>query len=117
MDVYSIEMPAMLLQPYVENAIWHGLLKKDGEKNLTIHFYKNFNYLVCEITDNGIGRTKAAELNLKKQHKSLGTIITKEMFDTLHKIKEADYHVEIIDLYDDKHLPSGTKVLVRIEIN
>ncbi len=116
-DVYSIEMPAMLLQPYVENAIWHGLLKKDGDKKLQIHFYKEYNYLICTISDNGIGRAKAAELNLRKQHKSLGTIITKEMFDTLHKIKEADYNVEIIDLYDENHLPSGTKVLVRIEIN
>lgn len=115
-DVYSIEMPSMLLQPYVENAIWHGLLKKEGEKNLQINFFKEFNYLVCEIYDNGIGRAKAAELNLKKQHKSLGTLITKEMFDTLHKIKEADYHVEIIDLYDENHFANGTKIVIRIEI-
>lgn len=117
LDVYSIEMPAMLIQPYVENAIWHGLLKKVGEKNVHIHFYKSFNYLICEITDDGIGRVKAGELNLKKQHKSLGTIITQEMFDTLHKIKDTDYSVEIIDLYDKDKLATGTKVIVRMELN
>ncbi|MBK9791539.1 MAG: histidine kinase [Sphingobacteriales bacterium] len=117
LDVYSIEMPSMLIQPYVENSIWHGLLKKEGDKNIHIRFYKDFNYLICEIEDNGIGRVKATELNLKKQHKSLGTLITKEMFDTLHKIKETDYSVEIIDLYDEHHLPTGTRVMVRIELN
>ncbi len=117
LDLYSIEMPSMLIQPYVENSIWHGLLKKQGDKNIHIKFFKDFNYLICEIEDNGIGRIKATELNLKKQHKSLGTIITKEMFDTLHKIKETDYSVEIVDLYNEHHLPTGTKVIIRIELN
>ncbi|HNE51312.1 MAG TPA: histidine kinase, partial [Chitinophagales bacterium] len=116
-DTYSVEMPAMLIQPYVENSIWHGLLKKEGDKNILILFYKKNNMLVCEIIDNGIGRVKAAELNLKKQHKSLGTIITQEMFDTLHKIKDTNYRVETIDLYDSTHQPLGTKVVVEIELN
>ncbi len=116
-DTYSVEMPAMLIQPYVENSIWHGLLKKEGDKNIFLRFYKKDNMLVCEIEDNGIGRAKAAELNLKKQHKSLGTIITQEMFETLHKIKDTNYRVETIDLHDENHQPSGTKVVVEIELN
>lgn len=116
-DTYSVEMPSMLLQPYVENSIWHGLLKKEGEKNIHLHFYIKDNHLICEMTDNGIGREKAAQLNLKKQHKSLGTIITQEMFDTLHKIKETNYGVEIIDLYDENHFPTGTKVVVKMELS
>jgi hypothetical protein len=116
-DVYSVEMPSMLIQPYVENSIWHGLVKKEGAKNVYIKFYRQFNYCICEITDNGIGRVKAAELNLTKQHKSLGTIITHEMFDTLHKIKDTDYNVEIIDLYDDQNMPAGTKVVIRMELS
>ena len=116
-DTHAIEMPSMLIQPYVENAIWHGLLKKDGEKNLYIKFYKIDAVIYCEVEDNGIGRTNAAYLNLKKQHKSLGTIITKEMFETLHKIKDTDFHVETIDLYDENHLASGTKVIIKMEIN
>lgn len=117
LDIYSVEMPSMLFQPYVENAIWHGLLKKEGEKNLQIHFFKRDNYCICEITDNGIGRTKAAELNLKKQHKSLGTVITKDMFETLHKIRDSKYTVDIIDLYDEQNEAAGTKVKIEIEIN
>jgi len=115
-DVYSVEMPSMLIQPYVENAIWHGLLKKEGEKNIHVRFYKKDNFIFCEIEDNGIGRVKAGELNLRKQHKSLGTVITKEMFETLHKIKETKHDVEIIDLYDENHLPLGTKVVIEMEI-
>jgi len=115
-DVYSVEMPSMLIQPYVENAIWHGLLKKVGDKNVQIKFYKKENTIFCEIEDNGIGRVKAAELNLRKQHKSLGTLITKEMFETLHKIKDTKHDVEIIDLYDENHLPTGTKVVIEMEM-
>lgn len=116
-DTYSVEMPSMLLQPYVENSIWHGLLKKEGEKNILISFYKEKNTLICEISDNGIGREKAAEMNLKKQHKSLGTIITKEMFETLHKIRDTNYQVETIDLYEENHQPIGTKVVVKMDLD
>ena len=116
-DVYSVEMPSMLIQPYVENAIWHGLIKKEGEKNIHIRFYRDGNNCICEIEDNGIGRAKAFELNLSKKHKSLGTLITKEMFETLHKIKDTHYEVEIIDLYDTSHIPSGTKVIIKMELS
>ncbi len=116
LDTYNVEMPSMLIQPYVENSIWHGLLKKEGEKNIHVRFYGKGNLCICEIEDNGIGRLKAAELNLKKKHQSLGTIITQEMFDTLHKIKDTSYNVEIIDLYDKEHLPAGTKVVISMEI-
>ena len=116
-DTYSIEIPSMLLQPYVENAIWHGLLKKEGEKNIHLKFYVKDKKLFCEIEDDGIGRTKAASLNLIKQHKSLGTSITHEMFETLHKIKETDYSVETIDLYDKDNVPCGTKVIINIGLN
>jgi len=116
-DTYSIEIPSMLLQPYVENAIWHGLLKKEGEKNIRLKFYVKDKKLFCEIEDDGIGRTKAASLNLIKQHKSLGTSITHEMFETLHKIKETDYSVETIDLYDKDNVPCGTKVIINIGLN
>jgi ligand-binding sensor domain-containing protein len=116
-DAYSVEMPSMLIQPYIENSIWHGLLKKEGEKNIHIRFYSKNKFIICEIEDNGIGRVKANELNLKKQHKSLGTMITQEMFETLHKIKDTKFQVDIIDLYDDNHQPSGTKVVIEMELN
>lgn len=106
----------MLIQPYVENSIWHGLLKKEGEKNINVNFYNKDNFIVCEIVDNGIGRIKAGELNLQKKHKSLGTLITKEMFETLHKIKDTRHNVDIIDLYDENHLPCGTKVVIEMEM-
>jgi ligand-binding sensor domain-containing protein len=116
-DIYSIELPSMLIQPYVENSIWHGLLKKEGEKNIYIRFYQKGKYLVCEVEDNGIGRNKANELNLRKQHKSLGTMITREMFETLHKIKDTSYQVNTLDLYDEQHQPGGTKVIIEMELN
>ncbi len=115
-DIYSVELPSMLIQPYVENAIWHGLLKKTGEKDLQIRFYTIRNSVFCEIIDNGIGRVNAQTMNLKKQHQSLGTKITQEMFDTLNKIKQATYKADIIDMYDENNLPIGTKVIIEMEL-
>jgi sensor histidine kinase YesM len=115
-DIYSVEMPSMLIQPYVENAIWHGLLKKVGDKNLHVKFFAKDKKVFCVIEDNGIGRVNAQTLNLKKQHKSLGTTITQEMFDTLNKIKEATYKADIIDLYDENNKATGTKVIIEMEL-
>lgn len=117
LDVYSVELPSMLIQPYVENSIWHGLLKKEGEKNIDIRFYRQGKFCICEVTDNGIGREAATQMNLGKKHKSLGTFITQEMFDTLQKIKETDYTVETVDLYDENGKATGTRVIIRMELD
>jgi LytS/YehU family sensor histidine kinase len=104
----------LLLQPFVENAIWHGVNQKDGEGKIGIEFLQKGEALYCEIRDNGIGRKKASELKsqLAEHHKSMGLQITKERLAILGEDKESP--VEVEDLYDETGLAAGTKVTIRI---
>ncbi|MDX2361018.1 MAG: two-component regulator propeller domain-containing protein [Crocinitomicaceae bacterium] len=116
-----INIPPMLLQPFVENSIKHGMKgisdeKKDGV--ITILFEENNGILECIIEDNGIGREKAAELrkvSKETYHTSTGLSVTTERLNRI----DAEYDIvplEIIDLYT-KGVASGTKVIIRIPID
>jgi sensor histidine kinase YesM len=65
-DIENTEIPPLLIQPYVENAILHGLINKDGKGHLSFSLEKNNGSIVCKVEDNGIGRAKAQELDKKK---------------------------------------------------
>ena len=112
-DVDYDEIPSMLLQPYVENAIWHGLMNKKGKGLIKIGIREEGEYLCCSIEDNGIGRKKAAKIKAKRniQQKSIGMSVTKERLDL---IGDNDFNVETIDLYDDDGNACGTKMLIKI---
>ena len=105
-------VPPMLIQPFIENAIIHGLLHKESDGKITIIFRKSGNFIHCTITDNGIGRKKAEEI--KKQtglnQQSKGMMITKERLDFFNKNVNDQVSVKITDLTDDKGLPAGTRV-------
>ena len=103
----------MLLQPYVENAIWHGLMNKKEKGLIKIEIKLEENYLCCSIEDNGIGRKKAAEItaNRKIAHKSVGMSITKERLDLMNS---TTVNVNIIDVVNSRGVEIGTKVIVKI---
>lgn len=107
LDTDAVPIPPLLLQPYVENAIWHGLRHSDNtEKRLTITLVEESNTLIISILDNGIGREKAARL--KSQTKgSLGTQITQERIELFNGNEESALRVETQDA-----LPSGTEVIL-----
>lgn len=109
----------MMLQPVVEYAIVHGLVKKDGENKIDIHFTKLPYFLICRISDNGIGRTAAAEESekYKNTHKSFATKIMKQHIDTFNYYNKYELIFNIEDLYDDKGRPSGTAVTLMIPID
>ena len=110
-----IEMPAMILQPYAENAIWHGIKPKPGPGLLKIFIERSGKYLVCIIEDDGVGREKAREMqaaSVLRQHKSQGMAITEERLKALGKIKGS--RVEVIDLHDTAGQAVGTRVVVRL---
>ncbi len=116
-----VKIPPMLLQPFVENAIKHGLkftetLTRRGF--ITIDFQEENNILICSVSDNGIGRTKAEEMNdssKEKYHTSTALIVIKERLELLKE--EYNFEsLEMIDLYDDQGNAAGTKVIVRIPI-
>jgi len=118
-DAGYTEVPSMLIQPYVENAIWHGLMHKQGKGKITISLKKNNNTLQCTIEDDGIGRKKAQEYKSKNKitHKSLGMTITKERLQILNNLNANNLSVVITDLSDEKDMPTGTKVDIFIPIN
>ncbi len=109
-DLMQEKVPPLILQPYVENAIWHGLLHKEGERTLTISILKNENRLVFSVQDNGIGRTAAAEIGKNKpKHKSLGTKITQKRIDLINSLDNSGINMQYFDLHDNEGKACGTK--------
>ncbi|RIV44931.1 sensor histidine kinase [Flagellimonas pelagia] len=117
LDADSLEIPLMLIQPFVENAIIHGLVgKKEGEKKLSLSFKKDGQFAVFEIEDNGIGRIASGAFGdpSKKQRKSRGMEITEKRLKMLNKSNTNPNIVEIVDKYDPYGNSTGTKVIIRI---
>ncbi|MBL7898332.1 MAG: histidine kinase, partial [Crocinitomicaceae bacterium] len=119
-DSQYIHIPPLLIQPFVENAIKHGLLHKKGDKKLEVNFEvidtaNKKRKIICTITDNGVGRKRASEINLKREpnHHSFATKATEQRLDLLNS--REDYQVEfaIHDLVEN-HEPAGTKVIITI---
>ncbi len=114
-----VKIPPMLLQPFIENAIKHGLKNIDGKRGLIeVNFFEKDGVLECSVTDNGIGRKKAEEINKNSKetyHKSTALIVTQERLDLLKEDKNIQ-SLEIVDLYDEGGEAIGTKVVVRITV-
>lgn len=114
-----VKIPPMILQPFVENSIKHGLKHINGKRGLIeISFFENNNVLECSILDNGIGRVKASEINKNSKetyHKSTALFVTQERLDLLKEDKNIR-SLEIIDLYDKNNEAEGTKVIIRIPL-
>lgn len=108
----TVMIPPMLLQPFVENAIWHGLMQKEGEGTITVEIKKqDEEFLNISITDDGIGREKAAELKSKSAtHKSHGLKVTSQRIEMMNKINSTGAKVNIVDVKDERGNASGTKV-------
>jgi ligand-binding sensor domain-containing protein/putative methionine-R-sulfoxide reductase with GAF domain len=116
----SIYVPPLIIQPYVENAIWHGLLHKETAGHLTIHISRESNCLLeCSIEDNGVGRAKAKELRSKSAptKKSLGMKLTEDRLALLNKQIQAEASVEVLDLVASDGEAAGTKVILKIPID
>lgn len=114
-----IEVPPLIIQPYVENAIWHGLLHKESNGHLKISVSMlEDSMLQCVIEDNGIGRAKAKELKSKTatSRKSLGMELTENRLSLLNKHAELNASVEIIDMENEMKEPTGTKVVLKIPV-
>lgn len=120
LDTDQVEIPLMLIQPLVENAIVHGLVdKKEGNKELSVRFEKKDGLCVIEIEDNGIGRhasTSTSKVS-RKHGKSRGMQITEKRLGMLHTPAGKKNTMEIIDKYDSRSQPSGTKIIIRIVYN
>lgn len=113
-DLNGFEIPPLIIQPFVENAIKHGLLHKKGLKNLTITFKQDEEFLHCTIIDNGIGRAKSSEIQERQQlkHMSFSTQSTNTRFTLMQKRLGTDKLGVTIE--DIKTEEGGTKVHLTI---
>lgn len=112
-------VPSLLIQPYVENAIVHGLAhshKKDLQLTVTATLENNF--IKYTVEDNGVGRSKAADYNKinKLHHKSIGLKITEDRIRLFNHEENLNGHVKITDLYDKHNKPDGTRVEVKLKV-
>lgn len=115
-----VYVPPLIIQPYVENAIWHGLLHKASAGQLKVHIKReNSALLECIIEDNGVGREKARELKSKSAStsKSLGMKLTESRLALLNKHSNWDASVEINDLKTPSGEAAGTSVILRIPVD
>ncbi|MEO1438551.1 MAG: histidine kinase, partial [Bacteroidota bacterium] len=111
-----IHIPPMILQPFIENAIWHGLMHKEDQGILRLSIKSLGAYLLCEIEDNGIGRKAAMERKEKaaKTRASVGMKNTQTRMDLTRQLYQLEGSVEVIDLYGKEGLPEGTLVKLKI---
>jgi LytS/YehU family sensor histidine kinase len=111
-DQEFTEIPPMIIQPYIENAIIHGLVNSDKKGLISISIKQTEKSIICIIEDNGIGREKAEMIknNIGIKRKSRGMIITKERLEILTKQHKEKFNVKVTDLKDNNGEPSGTRV-------
>jgi hypothetical protein len=117
-DAASLEIPPMMIQPFVENAILHGIKNKEESGNIELSFRIKNATLICEVTDDGIGRKKAAEIRTKYNinHKSTAINVTQKRLEQLGIATGQPAGFEIFDLTDASTNALGTKVVISIPV-
>jgi sensor histidine kinase YesM len=120
-DTDSTKFPSLLLQPFIENAIWHGLMHKQGEKKLDISFALQNDHLECIIEDNGIGRKRSAEIKKNKlgsqYFESKGTKLSGQRIELLNETGHTRATIQIEDLLNKDGVAAGTKVILKIPLD
>jgi tetratricopeptide (TPR) repeat protein len=117
-DTLTYKIPTMLIQPYVENAVCHGLINKPDQGLLTIKMQLCDLHICCTVEDNGIGREAAMEIKKQKDtpHSSLGTKITESRINITNAIYGTNLKVIFTDLKDAANNPCGTRVELHLPL-
>jgi streptogramin lyase len=116
-DIETIKIPTFLIQPYVENAIKHGLLHKEKDRNLDINLSLNTDktILTCIVKDNGIGREASSKINRKRfQYNSFSTQANEKRIRLLNKTRKAPITIKVDDLFTKNKTAQGTVVTIKI---
>jgi LytS/YehU family sensor histidine kinase len=113
-DIDNLYIPSLIIQPFLENALLHGLMHKKGEKNLTIEF-KLEKELLCIVTDNGVGREEAKRIKQRRgvAHESFAMNTIEERLNLLSEQFDYKYQFKVEDLYQ-YDIPVGTKIILSI---
>jgi len=119
LDEHDMYLPGMLLQPYVENAIWHGIINLENSRRgkLVIGFSREDETLVITITDNGVGRELAKSFRKDINHQSMAMDLTEKRLMAINRLVNIEQaQVTVTDLYDEQGEASGTLVEIRLPI-
>ncbi|MBS1747365.1 MAG: histidine kinase [Bacteroidetes bacterium] len=113
-----IKIPPMLVQPFVENALWHGLRHKEGEKKLSVTFSCIEEFINIIIEDNGIGReaAKAISQNYARKKESFGIKISEEEMQMVGTLSKQKPEIKIEDLVSQSGEPQGTRVILSVPV-
>jgi tetratricopeptide (TPR) repeat protein len=117
-DVLIHKIPTMLIQPYVENAICHGLMNKEDKGFLNVGLKLEEGFIACTIEDNGVGRAAAMEIKetKNKNHNSLGTKITESRLNLVNSLYGKNMKIEYTDLKNEAGEATGTRVVIHIPV-
>jgi tetratricopeptide (TPR) repeat protein len=118
-DTANIQVPPLIMQPYIENAILHGLTNKSEGGKIKVTIERDADYVIYSIEDNGIGRDKAGEIekNHQPKGKSHGTRITLDRLTLMTHDSVLKASIDTIDLTNELSEPAGTKVIIKIPLS
>jgi ligand-binding sensor domain-containing protein len=119
LETAKYQIPSLLLQPFVENSIWHGIMhKKEADGLITVTLTKKGSYIEFIIQDNGVGRKKSSEINKlrRKTHKSLGSKITESRLQLISSLYGDALSIQYTDLEDINENDCGVRVTISLPI-
>jgi len=108
----SERIPTMLIQPFVENAVIHGLAQKRGGGRLEIRFIRHSDAIVIEIEDDGVGRERANAINQGKKRKSMGMLLVQKKIELLRSKYELAIELDVMDSNDEQHTGTLVRILI-----
>ena len=112
----TLEIPSMIIQPFVENAIHHGLRNLEHQDGrLSIRFYKNAEHLYCEVDDNGIGMEESKRLKEQRfiQYQSHGMELTRQRLELVSKMHSTEYEITVVDKKNGRQEANGTTIIIK----
>jgi tetratricopeptide (TPR) repeat protein len=111
-------LPSLLLQPYIENSVIHGVVPKEGKGLIEVNFSQTEESLICEITDNGIGieTSKKLKENLVNVHKSMAMEISQKRLETLAELEKKKVNLTITEMKGENNITEGTKVVLELPL-
>lgn len=114
---FNMGLPPLLIQPFVENAVLHGMVPKEGNGHINVTFDVENGQLICTVTDDGIGLSESKHLkeNSVTAHKSMALEITKKRLEIMESTTSKAAQIEIIEL-ENNHKKSGTRVILRLPV-
>lgn len=118
LDANLAYIPAFLVQPFVENSIWHGIMYLEGQGRITVRFNRKGDQIECIIDDNGIGRERSAAIKNEsgRDRASLGIQLVESRLKLLSKVYNIEMKVVFVDLYDEKGVSGGTQVIINLPL-